>query len=245
MSLQNRYKVLALGKKYGVPILEDDFAGDLRYDGNALPSLRALPGGSDLVIHQGTFSKALCPGLRVGWLVAPSPIMARLRLAKRSCDLSTNSMSQVILAKYLADGLYQQHLEHVKKSYRCRRDTMIAALEQNLANLENESGEKVFWTKPLGGLFLWVTLPANCSAKELLLFAEREGVTFSPGDLFYCNKTRLNCFRLCFIQQDERAIVEGVFRLARALTTYFESIKKRRPSSLESSRSHRSENILI
>lgn len=245
MTLENRQKVLALCARHNVPILEDNFAGDLRYDGNAVPPLRALPGGKELVIHQGTFSKALCPGLRVGWLVAPPEIMTRLRLAKRSCDLSTNSMAQVILAKYLENGLYKDHIEHVKKSYRGRRDTMIGALDKHIKPLETAAGEKVFWTKPLGGLFLWMTLPANCSAKDLLVFAEREGVTFSPGDLFYCNKPQLNCFRLCFIQQDEDSIEEGVKRLSRAVSTYFASLQRRSPTTVNSERLRRPENVLI
>ena len=245
MTLDNRRAVLELCTKYGVPILEDNFAGDLRYDGQAIPPLRALSGGRELVIHQGTFSKALCPGFRVGWLVAPAEIMTRLRLAKRSCDLSTNSMAQVILAKYLQDGLYQAHLAHVTKTYRLRRDTMLGALDRYIRSLEAFGGSKIFWTRPLGGLFLWMTLPAGCSAKELLQFAEREGVTFSPGDLFYCNKPQLNCFRLCFIQQDEESIDEGVKRLSHAVSAYFESIQKRPTPTVESERLRRPENVLI
>jgi DNA-binding transcriptional MocR family regulator len=88
-------------------------------------------------------------------------------------------------------------------------------------------------------------LPANCSAQELLLFAEREGVTFSPGNLFYCNKPQLNCFRLCFIQQDEQTIEEGVERLSRAVSTYFDSIQKRPPQTVNSERLRRPENVLI
>jgi 2-aminoadipate transaminase len=245
MTIENRQKVLALCARYGVPILEDNFAGDLSYEGTSLPPLRSLPGGKELVIYQGTFSKALCPGLRVGWLVAPREIMTRLRLAKRSCDLSTNSMAQVILAKYLEDGLYKNHVEHVKKAYRKRRDTMLGALERHLGALEGSNGAKVFWTRPSGGLFLWLTLPVHCSAKDLLLFAEREGVTFSSGELFYCNKPQNNCFRVCFIQQNEETIEEGVKRLSRAISTYFDSIQKRPPQTVNSERLRRPENVLI
>ena len=245
MSLENRQKVLALCTKYGVPILEDNFASDLRYEGQAVPPLRALPGGKDIVIYQGTFSKALCPGLRVGWVVGPAELMKRLRLAKRSCDLSTNSMAQVILAKYLKDGLYQQHLEHVKRAYKLRRDTMLGALDRYISPLELAGGHKIFWTKPTGGLFLWMTLPAGCTARELLYFAEREGVSFLPGDLYYCNKPQLNCMRLCYIQQDEESIEEGVKRLARAISHYFASVQKRPTTNGNSERSRRPENVLI
>lgn len=245
MTLENRQKVLALCTKYSVPILEDNFAGDLRYEGQAVPPLRALPGGKEIVIYQGTFSKALCPGLRVGWLVGPAELMKRLRLAKRSCDLSTNSMAQVILARYLEDGLYQRHLEHVKRAYKQRRDTMLGALDKYINPLELSGGHKVFWTKPTGGLFLWMTLPSGCSARELLHFAEREGVTFLPGDIYYCNKPQLNCMRLCYIQQNEESIEEGVKRLAHAISQYFTSVQKRPTTNGNSERLRRPENVLI
>jgi DNA-binding transcriptional MocR family regulator len=245
MSLKNRNDVLALCTRYGVPILEDNFAGDLIYDGDQLPPIRALPGGREMVIHQGTFSKALCPGLRTGWLVAPPAVMSRFRLAKRTCDLSTNSMAQVILAKYLEQGLYQRHLEHVREAYRRKRDTMLRAIEKYISGLELSPGQKIDWTKPRGGLFMWMSLPFGCSAKEMLAFAEREDVTFSPGDLFYCNEPLFNGFRLCFIQQSEERIEEGIKRLSRAIQNYFNSIPKTPRSNFDAQRTQRPEHVLI
>jgi 2-aminoadipate transaminase len=114
MSTERRQQLLALAREHQVPILEDNFVGELVYEGEKRMPLRAEPGAQDIVIHQGTFSKALCPGLRLGWLVAPQEVMARLRAAKRSSDLTTNSMAQVVLARYLEEGLYKDHLEHVR-----------------------------------------------------------------------------------------------------------------------------------
>lgn len=216
LSLARRQRLLELARQFQMPILEDNFVGDLRYDGESLPSLRALDRFRDVVIYQGTFSKALCPGLRLGWLVAPAEVMSRLSLAKRASDLSTNSMSQVIMADYLKRGFYEKHLEHIKSVYRSRLDTMCDALARSI-------GGGVKWSKPQGGLFIWAKLPPGHSAREMMSYAEREGVTFSPGDMFFVNGDRPEYLRLSFIQVDEKTIEEGVARLGRALNAYLES----------------------
>ena len=185
MSVSRRLNLIDLAIKYQVPILEDNFVGDLIYGEGVLPPLRSLPGGRDVVIHQGTFSKALCPGLRLGWLVAPPEVTARLLLAKRTSDLSTNSIAQIILARYLEEGLYVKHLEHVRLNYRKRRDVMLSALSQHFQNDSAEVSLSLTWSKPDGGLFIWAKLPNGLSARELLTHAEQHGVSFSPGDMFF------------------------------------------------------------
>jgi 2-aminoadipate transaminase len=136
MSLARRRGLLALARKYQTPILEDDFSGDLVYGGEPLPSLRTLAAevvaGENIVIYQGTFSKALCPGIRLGWLVGPHEVIDRLSFAKRTSDLATNSMVQVILTEFLQRGLYQEHLNRVNRTYGQRRDAILAALAKNL-----------------------------------------------------------------------------------------------------------------
>jgi len=222
LSLERRMRILELAKQYNVPILEDNFVGDLRYDGDPLPTLRALPGGRQYVIHQGTFSKALCPGLRLGWLVAPSEVLSRLLLAKRVSDLSTNSMAQITLAQYLSAGLYGDHLEKVRSAYKNRRDTMLGALSKWFR--PTGRGWDARWSKPEGGLFIWLTLPPTLSARELLRFAEKEGVTFSPGDLFFLSGDHKEFVRLCFIQTSEPVIEEGIRRLSLAYEKYLQTI---------------------
>jgi DNA-binding transcriptional MocR family regulator len=219
LPLARRKKLLELAKQYQLPILEDNFVGDLRYDGDPLPSLRSLDTTGDTVIHQGTFSKALCPGLRLGWLVAPAEVTARLSLAKRTSDLSTNTMAQTLMAEYLRGGAYVQHLEIVRRAYKSRRDAMIDALKKFLGN-------KITWSKPDGGMFIWAKLPYGCSSRELLLHAEREGVTFSPGEMFFVHGGRPEYFRLSFIQLDEATIFDGIARLGKAVDSYFETQKR-------------------
>lgn len=213
MSLPRRRQLLDLARRYQLPILEDNFVGDLRYEGQALPSLKALDAAGDTVIQQGTFSKALCPGLRLGWLIAPEVIMSRLRLAKRAADLSTNTMAQAVMAEYLKQNLYQKHLRVVTEAYRRRRDVLCTSLTKHLK-------QDLKWSVPQGGMFVWVELPAGYSARELLAYAEREGVAFSPGDMFFANGDRFEFFRLSFIQVDEQQIEEGISRLAKAVRKY-------------------------
>ncbi len=245
MPLERRLEVVEVCKKYQVPVLEDDFVADLRYEGEQPSPLSVLPGGKDIVIYQSTFSKALCPGLRLGWLVGPAPVIKRLRMAKRTSDLSTNSLAQVVLAEYLRQGLYETHLQRVRLAYRRRRDTMLGALQKYFGNQNLAGHWQLMWTKPAGGLFLWASLPANCSARELLTFAEEEGVTFSLGELFSLNGEHGEFLRLCFIQQEEKQIEEGIRRLAKAVERYLDSVSHRSKLLLAAGRQRRPENLLI
>lgn len=222
MLIERREKLLSLARQYQTPILEDNFVGDLYYDGRRTQSLRSLPGGKESVIHQGTFSKALCPGLRLGWIVAPPEVANRLLLAKRVSDLSTNSMAQITLAKFLSNGLYAHHLERVKESYRKRRDTMLGALGRWFPRKGSEWD--LVWQRPAGGLFVWVKLPDRLSSRDFLPFAEGEGVSFSPGELFFLTADRKQYMRLCFIQTDEKSIEEGIRRMSIAYQRYLQTI---------------------
>lgn len=143
-----------------------------------MPSLRTLAaevaGGENIVIYQGTFSKALCPGIRLGWLVGPQEVIDRLSFPKRTSDLATNSMVQVILTEFLQKGLYQEHLNKVNRTYGKRRDAILAALTKEFKALP-----EVSWTVPTGGLFIWLTLPKGTSNRDLLEFAVAEKKQFS------------------------------------------------------------------
>lgn len=215
-----RQELLKLARYYQVAIFEDNFVGDLNYESERLPALRSLEGGADSVIYQSTISKSLCPGLRIGWMLAPAEAMNRLSLSKRVSDLSTNSMSQVILAEYLRRGLYQNHLQTIKNAYSLRRDIMCQALSELLPN-------ELRFAKPQGGMFVWARLPYGYSAKELLSFAEQEGVTFSSGDLFFVGGDRREFFRLSFVQSNKEEIEEGVQRLAKAVKNYLASKRRK------------------
>lgn len=220
MPLKRREELLALANKYQTPILEDDFVGDLRYEGERLPSLRALPGGKELVIHQGTFSKALCPALRLGWLVAPEKVISRLILAKRASNLSTNSLSQIILAEFLQKGLMQDHLVSITQTYRSRRDEMLRSLDREFGASRESTASDISWSRPQGGMFIWLRLPDGYSSRELLRHAMSENVSFAPGHLCFASQQNTQYLRLCFIQNDVDSIKNGITRLSRAFKIY-------------------------
>lgn len=226
MSLQRRQQLLQLAIKYQIPIVEDNFVGDLRYEGTPLPSLRALPGSENIVIHLGTFSKALCPALRLGWLVAPPETMSRLVIAKRASNLSTNSISQLILAEFLKEGLYEQHLVTVRNLYRNRRDAMLKTLQKELGFITDKNGRRaeISWSKPEGGMFIWLKLPDGLSSREMLSYAQQEGVVYAPGDLCFLSAEHTEYMRLCFIQLDEATIIKGVRQLAKAVKAYIDDV---------------------
>jgi GntR family transcriptional regulator/MocR family aminotransferase len=209
MSGQRRRQLVALADRYNVPILEDDFVGDLRYEGRALPALKALdPGGR--VIYTSTFSKMLMPGLRVGFLVASGPVYERLLACKRVTDLATSDLLQRALEAYITVGRYQAHLRRACQMYRRRRDAMLDALGRYLP-----AGAKCL--PPQGGLFVWLQLPAGLSAIKLYPVAAEEGVTFAPGSLFFPAERAQPYLRLNFTEHPADVIGEGMRRLGRAV----------------------------
>lgn len=210
LSGARRRQLLALADRYHVPLLEDDFVGDLRYEGRIQPALKTLdPGGR--VIYIGTFSKMLMPGLRVGFLVAEGPIFSRLVALKRVSDLTISPLIQRTLHAYVNVGQYQRHVRRSCRLYRQRRDAALTAIRRHLPpEIEVEP--------PQGGLFLWLRLPAGFSSLDLLPFADAAGVEFAPGTRFFPNPAegepylRLN-FASCTLDE----IGEGIKRLGMAI----------------------------
>lgn len=209
LSGARRRELIILADRYNVPILEDDFVGDLRYEGRAQPALKALdPGGR--VIHVSTFSKMLMPGLRVGFLVADGPVYDGLVKFKRVNDLATSSLIQRALHDYVTVGRYQAHLRRSSQVFRKRRDAMLTAIRRHLPHA-------IQLDPPQGGLFLWLKLPGNLSADDLLPLAIRAGVDFMPGSSFFLDPAEGgNWLRLNFVVQEEQKIEEGMRRLGRA-----------------------------
>jgi GntR family transcriptional regulator/MocR family aminotransferase len=210
LSGSRRRQLIVLADRYNVPILEDDFVGDLRYEGRSQPALKALdPGGQ--VVYVSTFSKMLMPGLRVGFLVAEGPVYESLVGFKRLNDLATSTLIQRALEAYVTVGRYQAHLHRSCQIFRKRRDAMLAAIESFLP-----SGAQADSTQ--GGLFLWLKLPDDLSADDLLPLARREGVDFIPGSYFYINGSEgRDRMRLNFVAQPPDEITEGVRRLGKAI----------------------------
>jgi GntR family transcriptional regulator / MocR family aminotransferase len=210
LSGARRHELIVLSDRYNVPIFEDDFVGDLRYEGRAQPALKALdPGGR--VIHVSTFSKMLMPGLRVGFLVADGPVYDGLVKFKRVNDLATSSLIQRALHDYVTVGRYQAHLRRSTHIFRKRRDAMLAALQRHLPG-------GIELDPPQGGLFIWLKLPGSLSADELLPLAIREGVDFMPGSNFFLDGADgAGWLRLNFVVHDEGRGEEGIRRLAKAV----------------------------
>jgi 2-aminoadipate transaminase len=166
-------------------------------------------------------------------------VMEKLSFAKRTSDLATNTMAQVILNEFLQRGLYQEHLSRVNAVYKRRRDTMVASLEK-----EFKAFPGVGFHKPKGGLFLWLSLPSGLSNRDLLNFARHEKVVFSPGDLCFSEGDGLNYLRLCFIQNDEATTADGISRLARAYKKYLDYVSAS-ASGLASESPRASSHVLI
>ena len=212
MSGDRRRQLIALATNYNVPLIEDDFAGDLRYSGRTQPALKALdPGGR--VIYVSTFSKMLMPALRVGYLVATGPVRERLLSLKRTMDLATSNLMQCALESYITVGRYQAHLRRACRVYRRRRDAMLDALERYMPT-------GVQWQVPHGGLFLWMQLPETWSADEIFPLAGEEGVIFAPGSIFYPGQRVKNYLRINFAMHPVTLIEDGIRRLGRAFGRY-------------------------
>ena len=209
MGGHRRRQLIALAERYNVPILEDDFVGDLRYEGRVQPALKALdPGGR--VLYTSTFSKMLMPGLRVGFLAASGPVYERLLACKRVTDLATSNLTQRALEAYITVGRYQAHLRRACQIYLRRRDAMLDALSRYLP-------ASARYLPPQGGLFVWLQLPAGLSANELYPVAAEEGVTFAPGSLFFPAERTQPYLRLNFAMHPPDVIKEGIRRLGRAV----------------------------
>lgn len=218
MSSRRRQQLIALADRYNIPILEDDYVGDLRYEGRALPALKSLdPGGA--VIYASTFSKMLMPGLRVGFLVANGPVYDHLVNYKRVNDLTTSNLHQRALESYMTVGRYQAYLHRTTRLYKKRRDAMVEAIHAHLPS-------DVRFTIPQGGLFLWLEFPESISASRLLPLAFDEGVSFSPGNSFFPDNSSGDHFlRLNFTSQPPDTLVEGIRRLGKAVQHLLAAVK--------------------
>ncbi|MBI9049820.1 MAG: PLP-dependent aminotransferase family protein [Anaerolineaceae bacterium] len=180
MSNSRRRELVRLADQYNVAICEDDYVGDLRYDGRSKPALKALdPGGR--VLYIGTFSKMLMPGLRVGYVIAEGPVFTQLQTQKRVSDLTTSPFIQRVLYEFVNVGRYQSYIRRSSRLYKQRRDATVRALRKYF-------GHELEFAIPQGGLFLWLQLPPGISSEELYSCALREGVVFAPGTRFFVEK---------------------------------------------------------
>ena len=207
LSLARRRRILQIGGRHRTPIVESHVYGELAF-GERLPSLKSLD-TAGIVIHQGSASKAISPALRLGWLVAPAAAQELFVAAKTSLDLSTPSLTQAILAAFMATGEYARHLTAFRSALRGRRDALIAALAQHCPELR--------YARPEGGLYLWVRLPRRLAARDFEAAAAAAGVAVRNGDVFQVDAGVSDHIRLCYAAPPLDEIVPGVQRMARAL----------------------------
>jgi len=220
LSEQRRRRLVELAREYNFFIIEDDPYGELRYSGDPIDMIISfdMPKGNEgNTIYIGTFSKTVAPGLRVGWAVGPENLIRKMVVAKQALDLCTDTFSQALIAEYLKRGLMDDHNERIKNLYRHKRDIM-------LENMDKYFPAEVTWTRPDGGLYLWVILPKGIDSKELLRKAVEKKVAFIPGHVFATDIKIQNTLRLNFSCESDDNIEEGIKRLGELITT---QLKKR------------------
>ena len=205
MSLARRRQLIEVATRHRVPIVEDDPYGELRYEGQDQPSLKSMD-TADLVIGLGSFSKILAPGLRLAWMVVPSPLYDMILFAKQPSDLSSSTVIQLAVYELCKDGFVDRHLEKIKAVYRERQRTMLDALEVYFPR-------RVHWTKAEGGLFVWAELPAGMDAREVLVASVLQKVAFVPGQSFHADGSGKNTMRLNFSNVAPERLRLGVQRL--------------------------------
>ena len=201
MPLERRKALLGKAIAAGVPVVEDDPYGALSYSGEELPSLLSL--APEHVIYMGSFSKVLVPGLRLGYVVAPEELLGKLVQAKQAADLHTPSFTQRIVHEAIQDGFLDQHIPEIRTLYARQCELMLAALEQHFP-------DTVRWTRPQGGMFIWVTLPEGVDSAALLAKAIEQNVAFVPGAPFYANNPQANTLRLSFVTVPAEKIEIGM-----------------------------------
>jgi 2-aminoadipate transaminase len=209
MSFERRRQLVDLARQHELLVVEDNPYGLLRYSGDALPPLYQLDGG-DFVIYIGTFSKILSPGIRLGWMVAPPPVMEKVVLGKQASDLCTSTLTQYFVREYFGEGRWRDYIESLVEIYRGRRETMVEALREHFP-------AQATWTEPEGGMFIWATLPEYIETSDLLAKALREDVAFVPGQAAYADGRGRNSMRLNFSGVTDDEIREGIRRIGKVI----------------------------
>ena len=206
LSLERRKHLVEISSRYEVPLVEDNPYGELRYSGKKIASLRSLdPSGQ--VIYMGTFSKVMCPGLRMGYTIGSEEFIAKANLLKQALDLSSSTFSQYVAWLYLKRDIIKKQIPKTIELYRKKRDTMLTALEQHFP-------EGSTWSKPDGGMFLWASVDKKINTTDMLKDAVREGVAYVSGNAFSPARVQGNSMRLNFTFSEEKEILTGIERLA-------------------------------
>lgn len=214
MSEKRRLKLIELAHEYDVLIIEDSPYKELRFEGESQKSIFALD-GTGHVIGLHTFSKILFPGMRLGWIIGDEAVIQKIVIAKQATDLCTPPFNQAIIAEFASRGLLTKVIDNVKEIYREKRAIMLKALDEHMPDLPGLS-----WTRPEGGLFLWVRLPDGFDAEQLFYEAIEQDVAFVVGSAFHCDGGGQNAMRLNFSFPSKEGIVEGIKRLAKVIENH-------------------------
>lgn len=211
MSLERREKLIEIAHRHEIMVVEDNPYGQVRFDGEPLPSLYELDEGRGWVIYVSTFSKILAPGLRVGWVAAAPPVLRQMNLGKQSEDLCSGTLNQRFILEYLERYDWREHVARVNEVYRVRRDALLTALEE-------EFPSDATWTRPRGGLFVWATLPSYFNTQDLLARAIDRNVAFVPGGAAFLDGQGMNSMRMNFSQSSPEVLAEGVRRIGEVIS---------------------------
>ena len=204
LSLERRKQLVDLAVQYDVPIIDDNPYGELHFGQERLPTLKSI--GGDAVVALRTFSKLVSPGFRVGWMNGQKAIIQQFEKVKQCVDLHANTFAQYLMLEFVRQGHLEPHIERIKADYKAKRDTMLEALEEYFP-------EEITWTRPEGGMFIWLRLPDGLSAKELLTRAVERKVAYVYGEPFYPCGGGEHTLRLNYSNATHERIVEGIRRL--------------------------------
>lgn len=218
LGLERRRQLIKLADQYGVPIVEDDPYGQLRYEGEDLPAVELLDSQMRVktnayagnVIYLSTFSKILAPGIRLAWVIAPVEVINKLIMAKQGADLHTSTFNQIVAHEVGQHGYLDRHIKLIQDTYRERRNVMLDSLEEHMPG-------GVTWTNPQGGLFLWVTVPEQINTLDMFKDAAAQKVAYVPGENFYSCGGGTNSMRLNFSSSTPELINEGISRLGKVI----------------------------
>ena len=215
MSEPRRAELSRAAVQMGLPLVEDNPYGDLWFD--APPPAPLTARNPDGGIYLGSFSKVLAPGLRLGFIVAPSAVYPKLLQAKQAADLHSPGFNQRLIFEVMQDGFLDRHVPTIRALYKTQRDAMLEALAHHFPNSASDPDHSLTWNTPAGGMFLWARLPAGMNALDLLPHAVNKGVAFVPGAPFYAGQSDARAIRLCFVSTSVEDIRRGVAALAEAI----------------------------
>jgi 2-aminoadipate transaminase len=208
LSIERRRELVETCARLGLPLIEDDPYGALSYKGEPFPKMLTM--NPDGVIYMGSFSKVLTPGIRLGYVVAPLPLVRRLELAKQAADLHTAQLTQMVVHQVIKDGFLERHIPSIRTLYANQCQAMLDAMAEHFP-------AGVSWTRPEGGMFIWVTLPKHIDAMKLLDQSIAAKVAFVPGAPFYANEPETNTLRLSFVTVPPERIREGIAILGKLI----------------------------